>query len=292
VGNIGNPMLQKLLRLVPASKIYVVELSSYQLEDIEFSPAIAVVTNLFPEHMNYHGGETPYYEAKKNIINFQNSDDYFIYNADDKRLRQWARESEANTCGFIEKLPVRTEAIPLLGEHNLNNIRAAATVARLLNIPDSAIAKAIKNFKGLPHRLQSVGEHQKIKFYDDAISTTPESTIMAIKALGKIGTIFLGGEDRGYDFRLLEKLVRAKKIRNIVLFPDSGQRIFKSLAGLNVLRTRDMKEAVKFAYKHTKAGEICLLSTASPSYSVWSGFEEKGDLFQKWVRFFGNKKTA
>lgn len=286
VGNIGNPMLEKLLRPIPPGRIYVTELSSYQLEDIEFSPAIAVVTNLFPEHMNYHGGEEPYYRAKRNIINFQTADDYFIYNAEDKRLRQWAKEAKANTCGFIEKLPVRAGDIPLLGGHNVSNIRAAATVAKLLNIPDAAIARAIKKFKGLPHRLQYVGKYKEIRFYDDAISTTPESTIMAIKALDKIGTIFLGGEDRGYDFRELEKLVRAKRIKNVVLFPDSGRRIFESLAGLNVLRTKEMKEAVRFAYENTKAGEICLLSTASPSYSVWKGFEEKGGLFQQWVKYF------
>ena len=286
VGNIGKPMLAELLKPIPKSKIFIAELSSYQLEDIESSPAIAVVTNLFPEHMNYHGGEAPYYNAKKNIIDFQTASDYFIYNADNRRLKRWAKEARSNACGFIEELPVKSGDIPLLGHHNLSNIRAAATVAKLLGISDADIARAIKNFKGLPHRLQYVGEYKKIKFYDDAISTTPESTMMALKSLGKIGTILLGGEDRGYDFRKLEKLIRAKKIKNIVLFPDSGKRIFKSLAGLNILRTRKMQEAVEFAYKFSKKGEICLLSTASPSYSIWKGFEEKGDLFRKWVKFF------
>jgi len=287
IGNIGNPMLGQLLKPPAPSKIYVVELSSYQLEDIEFSPAIAVVTNLFPEHMNYHGGEEPYYLAKKNIINFQSAGDYFIYNAKDKRLRQWAKEAKSNSCGFVEKMPIKQEDVPLLGKHNFDNIKAAATVAKLLGIPDGAIAKAVKNFQGLPHRLQYLGERKGIRFYDDAISTTPESTIMAIRALGKIGTIFLGGEDRGYDFAKLDKLLRAKRIKNVVLFPDSGKKIFKKAAGLNILRTKDMKTAVKFAYENTRAGEICLLSTASPSYSVWKNFEEKGDLFQKWFRYFG-----
>ena len=286
VGNIGSPMLEKLLHPIPADRIFVAELSSYQLEDIEFSPTIAVVTNLFPEHINYHGGADPYYAAKKNIINFQTSRDYFIYNDRDRRLRQWAKETKSGTCGFIEKLPVKAKDIPLLGKHNIDNARAAATVAKLLGVSDADIARAIKKFKGLPHRLQHIGEHKSIKFYDDAISTAPESTIMAIKALGKIGTILLGGEDRGNDFRQLEKLIRAKKIKNIVLFPDSGKRIFKTLSGLNVLQTRDMKKAVKFAYKYSPKGEICLLSTASPSYSVWKDFNEKGELFQKWVRYF------
>lgn len=287
IGNIGNPMVEKLSRPVPPGRIFVAELSSYQLDDIEFSPHIAVVTNLFPEHMNYHGGEKPYYSAKMNIINFQSADDYFIYNDGDKRLRQWAKASRAKTCGFVEKLPTAVKDIPLLGQHNLDNIRAAATVARLLNVSDVSIARAVKKFKGLPHRLELVGKYKGVIFYDDAISTTPESTMMAINAVGRIGTIFLGGEDRGYDFGKLEKFIKAKKIKNIVLFPDSGKRIFKSVRGLNVLATCDMKEAVRFAYKHTPKGEICLLSTASPSYSVWKGFEEKGDLFRKWVKYFG-----
>jgi UDP-N-acetylmuramoylalanine--D-glutamate ligase len=284
LGNIGSPMLVKLLKPVPTSKIFVVELSSYQLEDIEHSPDVAVVTNLFPEHMNYHGGEKQYYEAKKNIINSQSLDDYFIYNDADKKLQSWAKSAKANSCGLIKNLPLDDADIPLLGKHNKDNVRMAVTVALLFGVNWSDIKYTIKKFKGLPHRLEFVGVHRGIKFYDDAISTTPESTMMAIKALPKIGTIFLGGEDRGYDFGKLEKLIRAKKIKNIVLFPDSGKKIIKSRTGLNVLETKDMKQAVEFAYQHTKQGEICLLSTASPSYSVWKNFEEKGDLFKQWIK--------
>ena len=136
----------------------------------------------------------------------------------------------------------------------------------------------------MPHRLEFVGEFKGIKFYDDAISTTPESTIMAIKALKNIGTIFLGGEDRGYDFRKLEKIGKQHNIKNVVLFPDSGGHIFKSRRGFNVLETRSMEEAVLFAFKNTPKGQICLLSTASPSYSVWKNFEEKGNLFQRLIK--------
>jgi UDP-N-acetylmuramoylalanine--D-glutamate ligase len=129
-----------------------------------------------------------------------------------------------------------------------------------------------------------VGRYKKIDFYDDAISTTPESTIMALKALKKVDTIFLGGEDRGYEFDELEKMLRKMKVRNIVLFPDTGLRMLKSRKGFTVLETRKMEDAVRFAYRVTAPGKICLLSTASPSYSLWTNFEEKGDSFQKWVR--------
>lgn len=268
IGNIGNPMLEVLLTKIDLDEIFVIELSSYMLDDIEYSPNIALLLNLFPEHMDYHGGIKNYYEAKKNIFKFQKHGDIAV------------------KPPFTEKIPLKENEIPLLGAHNLKNIRAAIKVARLLNIPDSAIKKAIKNFKPLPHRLEFIGTFKGIKFYDDATSTTPESTIMAIKSLKNIGTIFLGGEDRGYNFRELAKNLRLHRIRNIVLFPESGNRILKSRRGFNVFETRRMEEAVNFAFQNTPKGKICLLSTASPSYSLWKNFEEKGDEFKKNIKKF------
>lgn len=284
LGNIGRPALGMLSRPIGADDIFVVELSSYQLDDIEASPRIAVVLNLWPDHMNYHGSAEKYYRAKKNIINWQRSSDVFVYNPNDKRLSAWAGEARAKTAAFASDIPLPDNNIPLIGEHNRENVRAAVAVARLLDIADGSIAEAIISFKPLPHRLESLGVEGGITFYDDAVSTTPESTIQAILALKNIGTIFLGGEDRGYDFSELEKVVRAHHIRNVALFPDSGARIFKSRRGLNILETSDMAQAVKFAFVYTPPGSICLLSTASPSYSLWKNFEEQGRQFQAAIR--------
>lgn len=107
---------------------------------------------------------------------------------------------------------------------------------------------------------------------------------MAIKALNNVGTILLGGEDRGYDFVELEKMLRLHKVKNIVLFPDSGNRILRSKNSFNIIETKSMEEAVNFAFQNTQKGQICLLSTASPSYSLWKNFEEKGNLFQDLVK--------
>ncbi|MDO8512722.1 MAG: UDP-N-acetylmuramoyl-L-alanine--D-glutamate ligase [bacterium] len=285
LGNIGKPMLHALDKPLVENELVVLELSSYQLEDLQFSPHIAVVTNLFPEHMDYHGDVKKYYHAKKQIITTQTSDDLFVYNADDERLVGWAKKSRAKTEKFVVKLPLKDKEIPLLGEHNKRNVRTAVTVARHLGINDAVIAQAIKTFTPLKHRLQFVGEYHGIKFYDDAISTTPESTIQALETLKKVATIFLGGQDRGYDFSELRKSLKKYGVKNVVLFPDSGEKIIDSAKGFeNVLKTSSMKEAVKFAYKFTKPGEICLLSCASPSYSIWKDFEEKGDLFQEEVK--------
>ncbi|MFA6353921.1 MAG: Mur ligase family protein [Candidatus Paceibacterota bacterium] len=271
LGNIGNPMLGALLESPKIDGIFVIELSSYMLEDIEYSPNVAVLLNLFPEHMNYHGGVENYYKAKNNIFKFQ-------------------KPNDISFCPpFITKVPLKNFEIPLLGTHNLENIKAAVKVAKLFKISDKIIREAIINFKSLPHRLEYVGEFKKIKFYDDAISTTPESTIAALKALPQTATIMLGGEDRGYDFSVLEKVLRKSNVKNLVLFPDTGKRILKSKKGFKILETNSMEKAVDFAFKNTPEGTICLLSNASPSYSLWKNFEEKGDLFKKFVIKYGEK---
>ncbi|MCL5011069.1 MAG: UDP-N-acetylmuramoyl-L-alanine--D-glutamate ligase [Patescibacteria group bacterium] len=292
LGNIGQPMLKSLLGPIEKSEIFVLELSSYQLDDIEFSPNVAVITNLFPEHMDYHGGVKPYFEAKQNIVKYQRKNDFFIYNPKVGKLGKWAKETKAKTIPFEKKIPLNQAEIPLLGEHNKDNIKAAVSVAKIFKIKNEIIKKAIGNFKPLPHRLELVGEFSGIKFYDDAISTAPESTIMALKSIPNIKTIFLGGEDRGYDFFELEKIIRKNKIENIVLFPKSGKRMFKQRRGLNILETSIMKKAVEFAYKNTPQGTACLLSTASPSYTIWKNFEEKGDQFKYWVKKFSKKYGA
>ncbi len=293
LGNIGVPMLGALIsnlsKLLSDKTIFVLELSSHQLDDTKYSPNIAVVTNLFPEHLPYHEGAQPYYRAKRNIVEFQSQNDSFIFNPNDPQLVEWAGTTRSKAIPFAADIPVTAGEMPLLGPHNLENVCAAVTVARLLKIPDEVSRRAILNFKPLPHRLENICTFRGITFYDDAISTAPESTIMALRSLPKIGTIFLGGLDRGYDFTGLEAAVRTAGIKNIVLFPDTGERMFTGASELNILRTRSMRDAVQFAYDHTEPGEICLLSTASPSYSLWKDFNEKGNEFQKYAKKLGKQ---
>lgn len=292
VGNIGNPALSELMKPQGEDDIFVMELSSYQLDDIHYSPHISVVLNLFPEHMNYHGDVANYYDAKKNIVKFVKPEDYFIYNPKYKDLVQWASNAHCHTQSFIpQTIPVRSEDLILQGEHNKENIQAALAVADLFYISKEDVVRALKTFKPLPHRLENVGTFHEITFYDDAISTTPESTIAALQTLKNVDTLFLGGEDRGYDFSNLVTVIVEKGIENIVLFPDSGEKIRALLQTKTsylprIFETRDMKAAVRFAYTHTRKKSICLLSTASPSYSVWKNFEEKGDLFKLYVRSY------
>ena len=296
IGNIGTPMLDYLINPVEEDAIFVCELSSYQLQDLNYSPHVSVIVSLFPDHINYHGTVEDYYEAKHQIIKNASAEDYFIYNPQFELLTKWAKEADCKTLPFISELPESVTTIPLLGEHNRSNIRGAITAARICNVSDEDIAQAIASFQPLAHRLQPVGTFKDIPFYDDAISTTPESTIAAINSLPKIGTIFLGGQNRGYDFHELVKIVLEKEIQNVVLFPDSGEAILNAFKETqqtlpNILQTDSMEAAVKFAYDHTPSGTICLLSTASPSYTIWKNFEEKGDIFQLYVRQLGNDQT-
>lgn len=288
VGNIGSPALDALDEPFDERGIYVMELSSYQLEDIEYSPHIAVFTTFFPEHLDYHGGEEAYFEAKANIVRFQTAQDLFVFHASDERVSNLVNRTKAKAIPSPETLPFDVSAAKLHGPHNQSNMRLALAVARALDIPDDVSEHAILDFEPLPHRLTDVGTFRGIRFVDDAISTAPESTMFAIETVGNVDTILLGGQDRGYDFSLLAKRIIEVGIRNIALFPETGRRIEQALidagaVGLNMKHCASMEEAVRFAYEVTEAGKACLLSTASPSYSLWKNFEEKGDAFVEWV---------
>lgn len=289
VGNIGNPMLTALGEERSSDAVYVIELSSYQLDDILYSPRISLITNLFPEHMDYHGSVESYWEAKERIVAHATRNDYFVYNPAIPRLVRLTKTTRAKAVPFVTELPFDDTHIRLLGRHNKDNVRAAVTAASLLNVHPETIAKAVAGFRGLPHRLELVGTYRSISFYDDAISTTPESAMCAIESFPNVGAMLLGGQDRGYDFSRLGKLIAKRHITTIVLFPDSGENIYRAITDASyipahVLRTDKMEKAVSFVYAHAPKDSVCLLSNASPSYSLWENFEKKGDLFAQFVR--------
>lgn len=291
-GNIGNPLLSELLISNTSEDIWVCELSSYQTEDLTYSPHISIITSLFPEHMTYHGSVEAYYDAKKNMLQYMQPDDYYIYNPRFPRLQQWAAEVKGKAVPYGGSLPLESGDSPLLGLHNHDNMRAAATLAHLMGIDDATIIQAIRSFKPLPHRLEKVGTWKGITFYDDAISTAPESTIAALEALPQVSVILLGGEDRGYDFSTLAHALHKHLVPTLIVFPESGTKIEAEVRHIHgytpqIVSVRSMQEAVNRAYAAASPNTICLLSTASPSYSLWKNFEEKGTEFQKWARELG-----
>lgn len=288
VGNIGRPMLSELENGKGKDDIYVVELSSYQLSDIRYSPHISVITNLFPDHMTYHGSVEEYYRAKLNILSHATPSNFFVYNPAYDTLLKAAQSSAAKPVKIMLDLPLSVSDSPLLGDHNMVNIKAAVTVSELCGVSVDSAVRALKSFRPLQHRLEYVGEFDGIAYYDDAASTTPQSTVSAVKTLKSVDTIFLGGEDRGYDFSELAKVICASSVNNIVLFPDAGKTIKQSIMAncdreILFFDTESMEQAVAFAASKTKKGMICLLSTACPSYSLWKNFVEKGEEFARCV---------
>lgn len=296
IGNIGEPAIAHLDD-VKDGTICVMEMSSYQLSDLTVSPHIAVVTSFFPDHLDYHGGLDAYKNAKKNIALHQTSDDIVLFNGDSKGAAEIAKEGSGIKIPFsADECPFGIEETKLLGEHNLSNMAAALHVAYELEIDLQTTLKTIKEFAGLPHRLQSLGVHHGAEWVDDAISTTPESTIAGLRALnGRVKIIILGGQDRGYQFDELARELVEQQINTAILFPGSGQKIREAIEKIDNNKTiklfeaDSMQKAVEIAKSQTKNQEpgtsnpIVLLSTASPSYGMFKNFEDKGEQFQKYI---------
>lgn len=303
LGNIGKAALDVLLERNAEDDVFVFELSSYQTRLLTRGPQIAVVINLYPEHMDYHGSIEQYYHDKLQIAMTQGKGDHLVYNGLDGNLVSHLQTAPARHHVFPSSSGVHVEGgelcigdvsvvsiseIPLLGGHNVMNVVAAATVADLLGVSHTQIARAIHTFHPLPHRLEEVGTFRSLRFVDDAISTTPESTIEAIKAIPNIGTIFLGGTDRGYDFTALSQTIQRHAIPNIVLFPDTGSRIRSAIERTGhapeFFETTSMRKAVQFGLNASPRNSAVLLSTASPSYSLFMNYEDKGNQFQEAVQ--------
>ncbi len=302
VGNIGKPVLQ-LLFSATSRDVYVYELSSHQLFNIKKSPHIAVFLNIYPEHLDYYKNFNEYIRAKANITRYQTKKDYLVFNSRDKIVREIAEKSKARKIPINKclKRSFKQEGIPLIGDFNLQNLAAAIEVGKIFGVSEKDITKAIKKFKPLPHRLEFVGKFSGIKFYNDSLSTIPEATIAAIDTLEKnLQTIILGGFDRGQNFKKLAKKILESKIKTVILFPDTGKRIWrqiqKSARGpthgnkLKCFFVDNMKEAVKFCYQNTKKGKVCLLSPAAASFNHFKNYRERGNLFKREVKLLGKNK--
>lgn len=293
-GNIGIPALDLLLEDNDYKNIYVMELSSYQLTDITISPHYSIFLNLYREHINFHGSFNNYMYAKSNIFAFQSKSDVLITSSNLIKKLPYLSNIKSKKIVYSDiSLPSNLKT-KLIGEHNKNNLRAVYSLVKLFNINDSCFINSVSTFTPLKHRLEYVGTFNKIDFYNDAISTTPESTIEAIRSLKNIGSILLGGLNRGYNFKQLSKEIEKNNIKTIVFFPDSGTDIKKQLnkdylSKIKYLETRSMEKAVQFCFKYTEPNKICLLSCASPSYSIWKNFEEKGNQFITFVNKYGKK---
>ena len=307
LGNIGIPIFDVIEEINENTSI-VLELSSHALEFVKKSPNIAIMLNVFPEHLDYYSSYEDYVMAKFNIAKFQEENDYFIYNSDNKDMKSVNLKYKENDIkvsiednNFEENkvyllndgiylngnklMDTKTE-LNLKGKHNLNNIMFVLAVSEILNLNLEKTIESIKNMKGLEHRLEFVGKIEGIEFYNDSISTVPESTIQGIEALKNVNTIIVGGNDRGLDLTLLIEYLRKSSIENIICISMTGEYIYNQLktSGKNVVKLNDLKEAVNLSKKITKKDAICLLSPAASSYVQFKNFEERGSKFKEYVR--------
>jgi len=273
IGNIGQPVLSFLNKAKPSS-IYVYELSCHQLYNLKTSPHIAVLLNLYPEHLDYYRNFKEYTQAKANITKFQTAKDYLIYNSLDPEVKKIAKTSKA-------------KKVPISGKYYQLDVAAANAVAKIFRIPE------LKKFKFLPHRLECIGKFKGISFYNDSLSTIPQTAIEAMDFLGNsVQTLILGGFDRGLDFKNLAQRIKKSQVKTLILFPTTGQRIWQNMieVGPQSIKhwfVKDMKTAVKLAYQHTEKGKICLMSPASPSFGVFKDYAERGEMFKKFVKKYG-----
>ena len=288
-GNIGISPLSFLSKIKSQDWI-ILELSSFQLEDLNLSPKIAVITNLFKEHLqpadpnnpNYHPSFEKYWQAKLNIVGKNNQ--HLIANEKLKRKIEKYIKNKKVIYFSTTTLPSK-----LVGNYNKENIAAATAVARLLKIEPEIYQKTISQFKNLNHRLELVAKKNGVCYFDNSFSTTPESTALDLESFsGRIIQI-AGGADKGASFEKLAKKIKSKT-HLLILLPGPGSEKIK--LALNKIKfpknkirhVSSMAEAVKVATQEAQAKDTVLLSTGCASFGIFKNYKERGDLFQHYVK--------
>ena len=309
-GNIGN----SLAFLIAKNKFdyIVLELSSFQLEwTNKFKPAIAVITNLSPDHLErYDYSFEKYVDAKFNIVNNQTSSDYLIYNSQDDTIDNELKSRKISSSKipfsltkgrlsnqtYVEKNSLKSEInknqfmislenLSLKGKHNVQNSMAAATVAHLLKITNQDIKESLSNFQSINHRMENVLTIQKVKYINDSKATNVNAVYYALDSMKNSTVWIVGGVDKGNDYNELLPLVR-EKVKAIICLGLDNKKIIETFSSISdlILETTSMSEAVNFAYKIAKPNDAVLLSPACSSFDLFEDYEDRGNQFKECVR--------
>lgn len=310
-GNIGNPLIgavqERLSRGDPES-LFVVELSSFQLETVDrFRCDIAVVLNITPDHLDRYATLHDYIEAKARIFRNQEKRDLAVLNLDDPVTASLARRTPARLFPFSrgrkleegifihdheirlrwekEDVPIMPVAeIPLQGGHNLENVLAAAAVAHLLGVDASLIRQAVRHFPGVEHRLEWVRKLDGVDYYNDSKATNVDSARQALRAFDRPLIAILGGKDKGGAFEQLRPDVQ-ERVKRLILIGAAAEKIENALRGTApVLRASNLPDAVRRAREEAVSGDVVLLAPACASYDMFENFEERGRVFKESVR--------
>lgn len=307
-GNIGQPPIEFLDQL-KVNDLVILELSSFQLQDLKKSPHIAVVLDIKVDHLDYHSGPKEYIEAKKNIVDFQQDSDFAVICADYLTSFEFAAQTPAKVYYFSRrksvdlgafvldgKIILRTEdfekeiidiaKVQLRGSHNLENICAAVTAAYLAGADISSIQNTVAGFKGLEHRLELVGEVSGVKYYNDSFSTTPDTAIAAIKSFSEPIILFLGGSEKNADYRELADVITQSTVKMVVPIGLTADRIIKEISNPKIeiiSGIKSMSEAISLAQEKAQPGDVVILSPASASFDRYKNYQERGQLFKELV---------
>lgn len=303
-GNIGYPASGVAQEAKPEDKI-VMELSSFQLMGItDFRPHIAVITNIYEAHIDYHGTRKEYVKAKWNLQKNMTEKDYLILNWNQSELQELAQRTKARVLPFSTKevLPdgvyaddysiyykkekiMEISELGVPGKHNVENALAAISVAKLYGISNEAIRETLHFFHGVPHRTQYVGEIQGRKFYNDSKATNILATKMALSGFETSKVVLLaGGLDRGNTFD--ELIPSLKGIKAMVVFGQTKEKLMDAgkKAGIEKIVTADsVEQAVPLALENSTDGDVVLLSPANASWDQYPNFETRGNRFMEAV---------
>jgi UDP-N-acetylmuramoylalanine--D-glutamate ligase len=316
-GNFGGSLLPSL-PLITATTPVVLELSSFQLEQLAwqaYSPPIAVILNLTPNHLDRHGSMAAYQDAKAHILAYQKPHDIALLNWDAAAIREMGADCATTRLFYtiqetlVEGTYLNHQAVYLAragqqqrlfnirdlklpGAHNLSNAAAAATIAALFEVPSDIIVQGIRRFKGLPHRMEWVATQHGITFYNDSKATTPVSTIRALQALTQPVVLLAGGYDKGTPFDELgaviansakAAMIYGKTAPQLVQAINNASRAGHRRLSVNVQRLDNLDTAFQQALTIAEPGDAVLLSPACASYDQFPHFEARGEHFRQLV---------
>ncbi|MBU4128585.1 UDP-N-acetylmuramoyl-L-alanine--D-glutamate ligase [bacterium] len=301
-GNIGHP----LSSCVNGSyELIVTEVSSFQLERIKtFHPFISIMLNIAPDHLDRYRDLNEYIGAKKRIFLNQGKGDFAVLNRDDSNCSTFSTEAKkiffsreelaegvylkkeiimANLFGRSQEV-IHREEIGIKGPHNLENALAAITACLILKVKVTSIRRVLKEFKGVPHRMEFVKKVKGVRFVNDSKATNVSSVMKSLASFTEPIILIAGGRDKGLDYSPLRPLVE-KRVKALILLGEAKEKIAQALSSCKRIKmAEDMKEAVDIAFGLAEEGEIVLLSPACSSYDMFKDFEERGEVFKKAIR--------
>ena len=310
-GNIGIPLFTKIQEMKPNDMV-ILELSSFQLMNIHTSPNIAVITNISPNHLDFHKYYEEYIEAKKNIFKYQNEDGILVLNYDNEITRECAKEAKGKVIFFsrenkldngvildddiikvcdnkLRKHILNTKDLLLRGKHNYENVCTAIAATLEIASTEKQI-EAVTQFKGVKHRLEFVKEINGVKWYNDSIGTSPTRTIAGLKSFNEKIVLIAGGYDKHLDYTPIAKPI-LDNVSVLILMGQTSKKIKESVENemkveqkrIEIYECDTLQETVNTAKRVAKKGEVVLFSPASASFDMYKNFEERGDKFKSIV---------